>query len=311
MLYQPSEDDLIERKLSNSSQWPYPFDISSEDLKEITFLVEMSKSTIPTSTFELSFTGPISGKPHGYRGVDNIEALLNLIPTLFVPRLKYSTAKKPVLALCKAASLILKRNIDSDDLSIIERCVKQWFDLKDEINNRNILPGVMRPNLHLLYHVPYIIMPMGVLRSYSARSMERAIQMYKQRIKTRNSVDENIGNVLLKMNFQGYIKSLSWNIDEELNLLAPRTYSNNTFMQHKEDLDLQLWSPIKEECSLCNLPLGVDSNSFLDALQKYCLCEPYFSTAKLPDVKKLINKESIGTINVSRRVYIIRNYINQ
>jgi hypothetical protein len=120
-LYQPSEYDLIERKLSNSRQWPYPFDISSEDLKEITFLVETPRSTIPTFTFELSVTDPISGKSHGYRGVDNIEALLYLIPTLFAPRLKYSRAKKPVLALCMAASLILKWNIDSDDLSIIER----------------------------------------------------------------------------------------------------------------------------------------------------------------------------------------------
>ena len=74
------------------------------------------------------------------------------------------------------------------ELPYYYRCVKQWFDLKDEINNRNILPGVMRPNLHLLYHVPYIIMPMGVLRSYSARSMERAIQMYKQRIKATSRV---------------------------------------------------------------------------------------------------------------------------
>ena len=76
---------------------------------------------IPTSTFESCFTDPISGKSHGYRGVDNIKALLYLIPTRFVPRLKYSRAKKPVLALCKAAaSLILKWNIDSDDLSMIE-----------------------------------------------------------------------------------------------------------------------------------------------------------------------------------------------
>lgn len=120
-LYQPTEEDLIERQLSNSNQWPYPFYVSSEHLKEISSLVEKSRSTIPTSTFESSFTDPISGKSHGYRGVDNIEALLYLIPTLFVPRLRYSRAKKPVLALCKAASLILKWSISSDDLSMIER----------------------------------------------------------------------------------------------------------------------------------------------------------------------------------------------
>ncbi|KAG2206425.1 hypothetical protein INT46_002903 [Mucor plumbeus] len=72
---------------------------------------------------------------------------------------------------------------------MIERCLKQWFDfLNDEINNKNILPGVICPNLHLLYHVPYITKSMGVLRSYSARSMERAIQMYKQRIKATSRV---------------------------------------------------------------------------------------------------------------------------
>lgn len=144
---------------------------------------------------------------------------------------------------------------------------------------------------------------MGVLRSFSARSMERAIQMYKRRIKARHNVDENIGNVLFKMNFQGYIKSLSWSIDEELNLLAPRTYSKNTFIQHKEDNDLQLWSPIKEDCSLCNLPLGVDSNNFLDALQKYCLRQLSFSKLNLQDLKKIITKESIASINVSGRAW--------
>ena len=58
--HQPTEEELIERELSNSNKWPYPFDISSEDLIEIAFLVAKSRSTIPTSTFKSSFTDPIS-----------------------------------------------------------------------------------------------------------------------------------------------------------------------------------------------------------------------------------------------------------
>ncbi|CEP09970.1 hypothetical protein [Parasitella parasitica] len=73
---------------------------------------------------------------------------------------------------------------------------------------------------------------MGCLRSFSARSMEGTIQVYSRRIKARNNVDENIGNVLENVNLQGYIKSLPWSIDEALNLMEPRSYSNKTFIQH-------------------------------------------------------------------------------
>ncbi|CEP09925.1 hypothetical protein, partial, partial [Parasitella parasitica] len=169
-MYHPTEEDLEERDLSNANDWPFPFYISSTYLQEIAELVEISRSTIPTSHFESVFTDPISGKAHGYRGVDNIEALLYLIPTLFVPRLQHERSKKPILALCKAASLMLKWQINANDLSLIERCLKKWFDfLKEEIENKHIIPSIMRPNMHLLYHVTYIIRSMGCLRSFSAR----------------------------------------------------------------------------------------------------------------------------------------------
>ncbi|CEP19780.1 hypothetical protein [Parasitella parasitica] len=117
--------------------------------------------------------------------------------------------------------------------------------------------------------------------------MERTIQVYSRRIKARNNVDENIGNVLEKVNLQGYIKSLPWSIDEALNLMEPRSYSNKTFIQHNQYDELQLWSPIKESHRVTSLPLGVEQDDILSALQKYCLREPYFLKYKADDIKKM------------------------
>ncbi|CEP19781.1 hypothetical protein [Parasitella parasitica] len=51
-MYHPTEEDLEERDLSDANDWPFPFYISSTYLKEIAELVEISRSTIPTSHFE-------------------------------------------------------------------------------------------------------------------------------------------------------------------------------------------------------------------------------------------------------------------
>lgn len=120
-LYQPTKEELDEHQLNDPKDWPYPFSISAANLNEITELVEKSRSTVPTTSFESTWSDPISGKSHGYRGVEWIEALLFMVPTLFVPRLRYKRASKPILALCKAASLMLQWCITSEDLKIIKR----------------------------------------------------------------------------------------------------------------------------------------------------------------------------------------------
>ncbi|CEP15367.1 hypothetical protein [Parasitella parasitica] len=91
------------RSLTDTKRWPYPFDIPRSDLQQITELDIHD----PNIRFDTSFTDHIFGKAHSNCGVGNIKAFLYLIPTLFVPRLKYNRTKKPLTALRKAASLML------------------------------------------------------------------------------------------------------------------------------------------------------------------------------------------------------------
>jgi hypothetical protein len=110
---------LPKKKLNDPKDWLYLppfFFISAANLKEITELVDKSRSTIPTTTFESTWNDPISGKSHGYRGIEWIETLLFMVPIL-----KYRKAASPILALCKAVSLMLQWCITSEDLKVIKR----------------------------------------------------------------------------------------------------------------------------------------------------------------------------------------------
>lgn len=183
----------------------------------------------------------------------------------------------------------------------LHRCLKEWFNfLKYEIDNKTISPAVMRPNQHLLSHVPFMIEQMGVLRSFSCRALERTIQLYKKRIRSRVFVDENIANVLMRMNFQNNMKTLTWNPDNQLNLLCPRPYDKDSYLNHMEDENSQLWAP-RISCNIFSFPFNVTASSFLVALRRYCLREP--SMSKL-DLKNAINEKSIEIMEIFGRAWL-------
>ena len=96
------------------------------------------------------------------------------------------------------------------------------------------------------------------------------------------------------MNFQNNMKSLTWNPDNKLNLLCPRTYNEDSYLNHVEDENLQLWAP-RISCNMFSFPLSVTASSSLVALRRYCLREP--SMPKL-DLKNAINEKSIDIMEI-------------
>ena len=156
-------------------------------------------------------------------------------------------------------------------LTFPPRYIDNWhrFLLK-EVNEGRLKSGVMRPIQHYLRHMVFITEQQGVLKSYSARSMERTIGRYKSLINSVSMVGENAGNVLERIAVQNYLRSLPWDIAEIVDLMTPRPYRTDSF---KEDPSgnpnlPQLWEPFFD-CDPSTLPLEVSSTGFMNALAKF------------------------------------------
>lgn len=115
--YTPTNAELRAAGLSSDKQWPYTFDIEQVKLTKIGELVEASRSTVP-SNFSSKWENPVT-QSGGNRGVDWIDFLLYMVPTVFVPALINNNAKKPLLDLSNACAMALKWRITQDDLSMM------------------------------------------------------------------------------------------------------------------------------------------------------------------------------------------------
>ena len=149
--------------------------------------------------------------------------------------------------------------------------MKQWNAfLLDEIKQKRIQAGVLKPVQHYLTHIPHMIEKQGVLKAYSGRSMERTIGRYKKLIKSKVDAGANAGNVMERFTIYGYVNSLNIDIREALNLLEPKQYSTNTFLSldPNDTTTPQLWSPISRH-SVTSLPSSVSAAKFHTALVKY------------------------------------------
>lgn len=117
--YTPSQDELEDEGIASASNWPFTFDIPKEKLIEIGKLVELSRATVP-STFNSKWENPIE-QSGGNRGVDWIDFLLYMVPTVFVPALEHDHARKPLLFLTKVCAVALKWRVTQDDLSMMKK----------------------------------------------------------------------------------------------------------------------------------------------------------------------------------------------
>jgi hypothetical protein len=139
-----------------------------------------------------------------------------------------------------------------------------------EIQAKRIHPGVIKPVQHYLSHIVYMIKQQGVLRSYSARSMERSIGKYKRLIRSKVNAGANAGNILERSTIRNHLNNQSWDVETEIELLTHRKYGDTTFKDKPSgDFgDPQLWAPFKD-CSLDSLPVGVHERLFKKALLNY------------------------------------------
>lgn len=244
-----------------------PFYIDKKDLVKIGRLIEASKVNVPVS-FNSKWVDPIKNSG-GNRAVDYINFLLYQLPAYFVSYLSNKTTQETVINLVKACQLCMKWSISSEDLKVIKTNFESWVRfLKLQVEKKNLSPGVLKPTQHYLLHIEYIIKQNGPLRAFSARSMERAIGKYKKLLKSKSSVGENAGNVLIRLANRSYIANLPWSVAEASNLMSARPYSGTTFKNHPLDSS-QLWEPFFEY-SITRLPYGIGAREMAQALQRFC-----------------------------------------
>ena len=107
--------------------------------------------------------------------------------------------------------------------------------------------------------------------AYSARSLERTIGRYKRLINARTNVGVNAGNVVDRLALLRLVKSFAEegaDIDDEIQLLTPRKFSDNSYIKKKDDIGgSQLWAPITH-CTVGEITIG-DKNKFLAALVNF------------------------------------------
>ena len=253
-------------KLIESDPELFPFYIEKQNLIEIGMLIENLKTTVPVS-FNSKWVNPVKNSG-GNRTVDYFNFSLYQLPTCFVPFFVNKRSKKSVLNLVKACQLCLKWSIMSEELKTIKKYFEEWvLFLKQEVERENIGSGVLKPTQHYLLHVEYMIQQNGPLRASSARSMERAIGKYKKLVKSKSSVGENAGNVLIRLANRSYISNLPWSISEAVNLLAARPYDENAYENHPKN-PCQLWEPFFKY-SMSSLPFGIDASKMCKALKNF------------------------------------------
>jgi hypothetical protein len=184
----------------------------------------------------------------------------------------------------------------------LQSYIRQWNNfLLKQIDAKRIHPGILKPVQHYISHIVYMVKQQGVLRAYSARSMERSIGKYKKLIKSKVNAGANAGNILERLTTRNHINSQSWSVHNELDLLTPRSYAEKSFKNNPsgEANDPQLWEPF-QNCLVISLPVGVDSRLFSKALLKY-----YRRTE--PNGASIVGIASLDSLYIAGRAWAYNN----
>jgi hypothetical protein len=100
----------------------YPFDIGRGMLEMAGQDMEASRRTIPRTHFDGNWKNPLNGTP---RGVDRLDFLLYIVPTLLIPRISPGRDGEPVKTIMNklviACHLALQWKIEPGELVLIER----------------------------------------------------------------------------------------------------------------------------------------------------------------------------------------------
>ncbi|OAD79362.1 hypothetical protein PHYBLDRAFT_139394 [Phycomyces blakesleeanus NRRL 1555(-)] len=159
--------------------------LSVEVQKEIGAAMALTRKTIPTSFY--GAWRDISKNARYFKAVDWADFFLFIVPTLVAEQIRNIPAQKTLLGLVQVCNLLMSwEELVEWNVYLETLLAKNKIDLK-----------VFTINQHLLQNYPDMIKSFGLPRSYSTRSVERAISKYSNVIKSNSATGTNTGNIML------------------------------------------------------------------------------------------------------------------
>ncbi|OAD68603.1 hypothetical protein PHYBLDRAFT_150202 [Phycomyces blakesleeanus NRRL 1555(-)] len=176
----------------------HPLFLSAGAQKEIGAAMEGTRGSIPTS-----FHGAwrdVARHAGYFRAVDWADFLLFVVPTLVAERVHDQDARKALLGLVQACTLLMSWELSVEEQTSIKRnLIKRNSCLEGHFQNGKVGIEIFTINQHLLQNYPAMMGAFGTPRAYSARSLERAIGEYSRSIKSNSAIGANAGNIMLRL----------------------------------------------------------------------------------------------------------------
>lgn len=219
---------------SIDKRYQHPLRLTSKDIQNINSLLRLSCPLVPTT-----FSGVIENVESVYnRAVDWIHFLRYTLPTTVASFFDKSTRQK-IMCISKICNLACQRDITRMDVDVLRAQILEWISwLKELTDDGKIQPWAFNLNQHFLLHLPDLILFLGPMPSYAAFSIERTIQEYKTRIKSRKDPFTNSGNVLIELASSRWIERAALFGNED------KIKAGEVLLDDDEENEYEVWGPI-------------------------------------------------------------------
>ena len=108
--------------------------------------------------------------------------------------------RQKIMCISKICNLACQRDITRKDVDVLRAQILEWISwLKELTDDEKIQPWAFNLNQNFLLHLPDLILFLRSMPSYAAFSIERTIQEYKARTKSRKDPFTNSSNVLIEL----------------------------------------------------------------------------------------------------------------
>ena len=173
-----------------------------------------------------------------YRAVDWIHFLRYILPTTVASFFDKVTRQK-IMCISKICNLACQRDITRKDVDVLRAQILEWISwLKELTDDEKIQPWAFNLNQNFLLHLPDLILFLRSMPSYAAFSIERTIQEYKARTKSRKDPFTNSSNVLIELVSSRWIERAALFGNED------KIKASKVLLDDDEENEYEIWEPI-------------------------------------------------------------------
>ncbi|CEJ01136.1 hypothetical protein RMCBS344292_15172 [Rhizopus microsporus] len=219
---------------SIDKRYQHPLRLINKDIQNINSLLRLSCTLVPTT-----FSGVMKNVESGYnRAVDWIHFLKYILSTTVASFFDKATRQK-IMCISKICNLACQRDITRKDVDVLRAQFLEWIPwLKELLDDGKIQPWAFKLYQHFFFNLPDLILFLGLIPSYAAFSIERTIQEYKTRIKSRKDPFINSSNVLIELASSRWIERVALFGNED------KIKAGEILLDDDEETEYEVWGPI-------------------------------------------------------------------